>query len=165
LRDKTKYSLGICVGGSTVSFVVTSINDGRKEIIQADSFAHEGNPKKIIERKLFEYYKEGFSVVVTGRKFKKLINAQSISEPEAVEETLRFVGLVNENFVLVSLGGENFVAYKVKAGGSIESVIAGNKCASGTGEFFLQQIGRMGIPLNEIEKIEKTSNYYSVSGR
>lgn len=145
--------------------MVTCLNSGMIQIVSSDSFAHEGNPRRIIERRICDYYKEGFSVVVTGRKFRKLIKAESISEPEAVEETLKFAGLKDENFVLVSLGGENFVAYKVKAGGSIESVIAGNKCASGTGEFFLQQIGRMGIPLNEIEQIETTSNFYSVSGR
>lgn len=165
MKNKTKYSLGICVGGSTVSFVITCFDGGEIQVIRSDSFAHEGNPKKVIEQKISDYYQDGFSVVVTGRKFRKLINARSISEPEAVEESLKFVGLVNENFVLVTLGGENFVAYKVKAGGSIESVIAGNKCASGTGEFFLQQIGRMGISLCEVEKIETTSNFYSVSGR
>lgn len=165
MKDETKYSLGICVGGSTVSFVVTCSNEEGIQIVRSDSFTHDGNPKKIIESKIFEYYQKNFSVVVTGRKFKKLINARSISEPEAVEETLKFIGLINDNFVLVSLGGENFVAYKVKAGGSIESVIAGNKCASGTGEFFLQQIGRMGISLYEVEQIEATSNLYPVSGR
>ena len=45
---------------------------------------------------------------------------------------------------MVSLGGESFLVYLL-ADGRIANVLSHNKCAAGSGEFFVQQIGRMGL--------------------
>ena len=42
---------------------------------------------------------------------------------------------------VVSLGGESFLVYLI-ADGQIRDVLSHNKCAAGTGEFFVQQIER-----------------------
>jgi predicted CoA-substrate-specific enzyme activase len=47
-----------------------------------------------------------------------------------------------------SLGGESFLVY-ILADGKIAHVLSHNKCAAGSGEFFVQQIGRMGLDLEE----------------
>lgn len=47
----------------------------------------------------------------------------------------------------------------------ISNLIARNQCASGTGEFFLQQIKRMDIDLDEVLKISKDAEPFKVSGR
>ncbi|MCF7762437.1 MAG: acyl-CoA dehydratase activase [Verrucomicrobia bacterium] len=49
---------------------------------------------------------------------------------------------------VVSLGGESFLVYLI-ADGQIRDVLSHNKCAAGTGEFFVQQIGRMGLGMEE----------------
>ena len=49
---------------------------------------------------------------------------------------------------MVSLGGESFLVYLL-TDGRITNVLSHNKCAAGSGEFFVQQIGRMGLDLEE----------------
>jgi predicted CoA-substrate-specific enzyme activase len=49
---------------------------------------------------------------------------------------------------VVSLGGEAFLVYFLTRG-KITNVISHNKCAAGSGEFFVQQIGRMGLGMEE----------------
>ncbi len=49
--------------------------------------------------------------------------------------------------------------------GSIADVHSGNKCASGTGEFFLQQLKRMDIKVEQAMEIAKLDNPYHLSGR
>lgn len=49
---------------------------------------------------------------------------------------------------VASLGGESFLIYILTAG-RISNVLSHNKCAAGSGEFFIQQIGRMGIGVEE----------------
>ena len=49
--------------------------------------------------------------------------------------------------MLISSGGETQLVYIIDKRGCISAVHSGNKCASGTGEFFLQQVRRMGLTL------------------
>jgi predicted CoA-substrate-specific enzyme activase len=161
----SKYSLGICVGASTVSFVKTKEENGIVSVLEHKSITHEGNPKKIISQFFIDYDSDKTSVVVTGRKFKELINTHSISEPEAVESAIKFLGLNGEEKAIASLGSESFMIYHLNSDGSIDNVITGNKCASGTGEFFLQQISRMNLGLSDISELKEDCTPYSVSGR
>ena len=91
----TKYSLGICIGASTISFVKAKDVDNEIRVISRVSILHEGNPKKI----LTEYFNNNnlpeYSVVFTGRKFKHFINGYVVSEPEAIEQALEFLNLNN----------------------------------------------------------------------
>jgi predicted CoA-substrate-specific enzyme activase len=161
----SKYSLGICVGASTVSFVKSKEDEGIISILEQKSITHEGNPKKIIYQYFCDNDVSKTSVVVTGRKFKELINTHSISEPEAVEAAIRFLGLNGEEKAIASLGSESFMIYHLNSDGNIDNVITGNKCASGTGEFFLQQISRMNLSLSDVSKLKDEYAPYSVSGR
>jgi len=161
----TKHSLGICIGASTVSFVKTKEEGGIVSVTEQLSGTHEGNPKKIISEFFESFEDKGISVIVTGRKFKELINTKTISEPEAVEESIKFLGLNGGEKVIASLGSESFLVYHLNSSGSIDNVITGNKCASGTGEFFLQQIGRMDLTVNDTSALKGDEHPYSVSGR
>ncbi len=160
-----KFSLGICIGASTISFVKTKEEDSLVSIIESTSITHEGNPKIYITKFLKDFDITGYSIIITGRKFKELLNSYSISEPEAIEEAVKFLGLNGEEKAIASLGGESFIVYHLNASGNIDNVITGNKCASGTGEFFLQQIGRMDMNLSDTEKLKGSETPYSVSGR
>jgi len=158
-------SLGICIGASTISFVKAQKTDDQVAVVAHESIIHHGDPKHI----LIEYFNHpenyGYSVVVTGRKFKHLLNTCSVAEPEAIEEALKYLDLAGKYDVVASLGGENFLIYYLNPQGEIASVITGNKCASGTGEFFLQQIRRMDLDIEESLILANQQAPHLVSGR
>lgn len=69
-----------------------------------------------------------------------------ISEVAAIQRAIRETpGNLD---AIASLGGESFLAY-ILADGRIINVLSHNKCAAGSGEFFVQQIGRMGLGIEE----------------
>ncbi len=161
-------SLGICIGATTLSTVGLSI-DTDNSISTTDIFTepHNGNPQETLLKTLAKLNINNYSrIAVTGRKFRNFVNLSSISEPEAVEAALLHLNGDGKRFnAIVSIGGETFMVYALGKDGRIRSVQTGNKCASGTGEFFLQQIGRMGITLEEAVNIAQTEEPYTVSGR
>ncbi len=161
-------SFGICIGASTLSVVELFRNEG-KEISINKIFLepHHGNPKKTLQETITKLKIDSNSkIAVTGRKFRRLVNLTSISEPEAVENAFSHISVDgNHCNAIVSAGGETFMVYVLGKDGRISSVQTGNKCASGTGEFFLQQIERMGIPLAEAITIARAEKPYRVSGR
>ncbi len=157
-------SLGICVGASTVSFVRMAV-DGSLVEEKCCSVAHNADPKAVIRTYLAEHPSDGLSVVVTGRRLRHLVEARTVSEPEAVEKAFRSLGLAGQYHALASLGGETFLVYCMDDNGNIVQVLSGNKCASGTGEFFLQQIRRMNLSVEEAAAMAEGQTPYGVSGR
>src|SRR6056297_2298834 len=160
-------SIGICMGASNIKVVKISRNSAKLKINQYLTSPHEGNAKGTLQEVLKEFeVKEEQNYAVTGRKFKDFVNLPSLSEPEATE--LAYHSLkekYGEVEAIVSAGGETFMAYELDDQGKIADVHSRNKCASGTGEFFLQQIKRMDLDLKEALEIGKTDNPYHVSGR
>ncbi len=156
---------GICMGASNISIVKLDQQDKFKYDVYSRS--HEGDVKRILEN-LIEKYNLNINtkLAVTGRKFKSLVNLPTISEPEATETAYNHIkkkyGKVD---AIVSAGGETFMVYKLDDEGRINNVYTGNKCASGTGEFFFQQIDRMGLGLKQAADIASEENPYRVSGR
>ncbi|HHW23300.1 MAG TPA: CoA activase [Clostridiaceae bacterium] len=66
---------------------------------------------------------------------------------------------------IVSAGGETFMVYSLDSDGRIIEVKSGNKCASGTGEFFLQQLKRMDLSVEAAMEIADVDEPYKVAGR
>ncbi len=161
-------SLGLCTGASTLS-VVELLKDNNDKISLGNTFVkpHNGNPQEALLAILKNLDLEQYSrIAVTGRKFSRYINLSSITEPEAVETALSWLYGNGTRFnAIVSAGGETFMVYVLGKDGRISSIQAGNKCASGTGEFFLQQIRRMGISHEEAVQFAQTEKPYKVSGR
>ena len=164
-------SLGLCIGASSISMAVVEKGKNATTVIEAKSIPHEGNPRKVIKelvtKELLEEV-EGFAV--TGRKLRHMLAATSISEPEALESAYIYHKVRNGNAseheeIIVSAGGETFMVYDMDQSGRIVDVFTGNKCASGTGEFFLQQLKRMDMSIeNAIDKAD-IENPYKVAGR
>ena len=69
-----------------------------------------------------------------------------ITEAAAIQRALR--GLGGDIDAVASLGGESFLVY-ILADEKITHVLSHNKCAAGSGEFFIQQIGRMGLDIDQ----------------
>ncbi len=164
-------SLGICLGASTVSIVEISTdekNNRRRPVITNFHVqAHEGNPKRVLRQKLEKMNMDKFdSIAVTGRRFRKFLNLSSISEPEAVEYAYDYTNRgTKAHNAIVSAGGETFMVYVLDKGGKISTVHTGSKCASGTGEFFLQQIRRMGLTMEEAMDSTKMGTPHRLSSR
>ncbi|MHB1127533.1 MAG: BadF/BadG/BcrA/BcrD ATPase family protein, partial [Bacillota bacterium] len=158
-------SLGLCLGASSVSMVLL---EGEKEftIKTARSVPHDGNAGRILESILDEYAENIDYVAVTGRKFKEMVNLPGISEPEATEYAyLHLRDTYPDVDAIVSSGGETCLVYELDPQGKIANVFAGNKCASGTGEFFLQQVKRMDLTVDQAVQLADGSNPYKVAGR
>ena len=172
-------ALGLCLGASSVSIVdlVRDLSDDPDGKIESNSknsriakyatYPHEGNPKKTLLSALNDFKLDSLDrIAVTGRHFRKFINLSSIPEPESVEYAYRFVKPSDVSCTaLVSAGGETFMIYILDRFGKISNVVTGNKCASGTGEFFLQQLRRMDVSIEEAARWATTEEPYRVSGR
>ncbi len=172
---KKVSSVGLCLGASTISVVmVEGEKDGNglnnlknKQIINYAVHYHNGDPKQTLKSVLTQLEKKSFdTIATTGRKLRKHVNLPSISEPEAVEYAYKFVKPPDIACpAIVSAGGETFMVYALDSSDKISNVYTGNKCASGTGEFFLQQLRRMDVTLEEAAQWMDVTTPYHVSGR
>jgi len=165
-----KNTLGLCLGASTVSLVHIRQNpspSSRPQVVNVTLHPHEGDPKKTLISALNRLDLDTFDgIAATGRRFRHFVNLTSIPEPEAVETAYRYVKPPDISCpAVVSAGGETFMVYVLSPSGQISNVLTGNKCASGTGEFLLQQLRRMDVSLEEAAEWAATENPYHVSGR
>jgi len=160
-------SLGICLGASTITFVEIKNEENKKTIENVISKAHEGSAKEVFLSLLRSVNPEKFDrIVVTGRKFRENVTLTSITEPEAIEYSLEYLNLDNKEYnILVSAGGETTIVYELDDEHHITKVHIGNKCASGTGEFFLQQIRRMDLKPDEAIELAEGSHPHKIAGR
>ncbi len=152
-------SVGICLGATTIT-----IAQRTRQGLQLRSLAHEGKVGAKLATLLDEF--GPIRLGLTGRKFRQRLAIPTVSEPEAVE--LAFAQLRSRypgTDCIVSAGGETFIAYLLDGDGRIRAVHSGNKCAAGTGEFFLQQIRRMGLGIEEALALAAGAPPYTVAGR
>jgi predicted CoA-substrate-specific enzyme activase len=159
--------LGICLGASTVTAVRLEGGASTPCIIGHHIRPHDGNPRQTLLDVLEAIdLRDVDRIAVTGRKFRHYVNLTTIAEPEAVEQAYAFVKPPDCRCqAIVSAGGETFMVYVLDARGRIGNVITGNKCASGTGEFFLQQLRRMNVTLEEAARWAVDEVPHPVSGR
>ncbi|HDT15281.1 MAG TPA: activase, partial [Firmicutes bacterium] len=165
---KTEYTVGVCLGASTISAVKLRKETGHGIIVEkVIRKHHEGNPKDEFASVIKAIETNGCRVLVTGRSFRDFVTIPSITEPEASEYALEYVNKDKKKKydALVSAGGETFMVYRLDGDGKVAGISTGNKCASGTGEFFLQQIKRMNLGINEAIDAAEKGTVYSVSGR
>ena len=160
-------SLGICAGASSISLTGTERDDSGTHILFSRSQAHDGNPRRVLQELLRQIENiQDFRIAVTGRKFRNMLNFSGIAEPESVELATDFLLPSDHPYrVVISAGGETTMVYHLDEDGKVEGIHTGNKCASGTGEFFLQQLGRMSITLDEAGKMDLPEKPHKVSGR
>ncbi len=163
-----KKALGVCLGATSLSIVEIEKKDNSYNIVKSLVEEHQGDPKGVLSKILGKWETDGRAIAVTGRKFRELINLPSITEPEATEIAYQYIkpkGNIDYD-VIVSAGGETFIVYELDKKDRISQVVSGNKCASGTGEFFMQQIRRMNVSIDEAIELSKTAtNPHHLSGR
>ncbi|MGA7827262.1 MAG: acyl-CoA dehydratase activase, partial [Geobacteraceae bacterium] len=155
----TPDALGICLGATTITLARRQA--GRLSLAQ---IRHEGKVDEVLRKFLDAALPARVSI--TGRSFCNLITIPTLSEPEAVEQAYEALrSSCPDVDCIVSAGGETFLAYFLDRNGRIRSVQTGNKCASGTGEFYLQQIQRMDLDLQEAVSLAVGEVPYPVAGR
>ena len=139
----------------------------QRRIVSQVIRSHGGNPRNTLHEILTNFtFTPSHRITVTGRKFRKFVNITSVSEPEAVEYAYRYTKPRGIDCpAIVSAGGETFIVYVLDRMGQISNVVTGNKCASGTGEFFQQQLRRMDVTIAEAADWSSAGEPYHVSGR
>jgi predicted CoA-substrate-specific enzyme activase len=127
--------VGINIGALTVKVAAVQ-GDTR----QAAVVAHQGRPLEVLTDVLSRpEFADAEYFGVSGQ-------LGHIPEVAAVQRALRDV---HGSFdAVASLGGESFLVYLL-VDDKISNVVSHNKCAAGSGEFFVQQIGRMGLGMEE----------------
>ncbi len=154
------HSLGINIGSSSLKTVL--LEDDR--VVWSAVVPHDGDLQHAIRETLSSYpIPEGTKTLVTGNEGRYLFNLNNTIEPICTEEALTKLGKsVN---AVVSMGGEDLVVYTIDEQGKIINNFSGNKCASGTGEFFKQQLARMDMKLEDVEQVPDDARVLSLSSR
>ncbi|BDG05079.1 acyl-CoA dehydratase activase [Anaeromyxobacter oryzae] len=160
-------AFGLCVGASTVTAVELRRDreDEAPRVAGVVRRNHQGNPKDVLVDVMAGLATGDAPVLITGRSLRTSVELPSIAEPEATEYALRQVARGERYDTLVSAGGETFMVYALDTEQRIAAVHTGNKCASGTGEFFLQQTRRMDLSLERAVELGLKGRPYAVSGR
>jgi len=125
--------IGINIGALTVK--VVSLDDDR---VHSSVMSHRGRPVQVTRELLREFPSEAF-FGVSGY-------LGQISEVAATEAAIEYIH--GDFDAVASLGGEAFTVYLLQ-GTRVLMVLAPDKCAAGSGEFFAQQIGRFGLNIDE----------------
>ena len=157
-------TVGIDIGSTSLKLCVLS-GDGPEGTAQA-ILPHEGDLEGTLARLLEKIGLEaGVSLrgVVTGTEGRYRVRFPDVIAAVTIERALKELGLAPR--AVVSMGGEDLVVYVLDGRGRIVNTYAGNKCASGTGEFLRQQLGRMDLRLEDINEICEGARVHPISAR
>ena len=153
-------SLGINIGSSSLKLVLTEGDS----VVWSATTPHEGDFHAAVRKLMSERdIPAGTRVLVTGNEGRYLFNVAGTLEPLCVEAALKASGIKAD--AVASMGGEDLVVYSLDESGKIVNNFSGNKCASGTGEFLKQQLGRMDMTLADVEKVPESARVLSLSTR
>ncbi len=154
------YNLGINIGSSSIKAVLM---DGESLLLQ-NVIEHEGDFLTSLKKLIYnDEIPSDCRILVTGTEGRYMVNSNNVIESLCVERAINHLNIKAD--AVVSLGGENFVVYTLDENGKIITNFSGNKCASGTGEFFKQQLGRMDLSLADILAIPESAKPHPLSSR
>jgi predicted CoA-substrate-specific enzyme activase len=154
-------ALGIDVG----SVSVKACGLAGASVLHA-SVAHEGDVEAALEEALHALaLGEGAApaALATGGAGRRRIDVPDVIAPLAIEAALEALALRPR--AVVSLGGEDLVVHILDGSGRVQTTYAGNKCASGTGEFFRQQLGRMDLDVADLDAVTEGARVLKLSAR
>ncbi|MGZ9275215.1 MAG: acyl-CoA dehydratase activase, partial [Nitrospira sp.] len=127
--------VGVNIGALTVKVAVV-----RGDARNATVVAHQGRPLEVLKEVLARpEFADAEYFGVSGQ-------LGHVPEVAAIQRALHEVNGAFD--AVASLGGESFLVYLLVEG-KLTNVLSHNKCAAGSGEFFVQQIGRMGLGMDE----------------
>jgi len=158
-------SLGINVGSSSLKMVMLESDaEGVARLAWSAVLPHEGDFLAAVHKALSgRYVSEGMPSLVTGNEGRGLFALNNTIEPLCIEAALRAIG--EKVDAVVTMGGEDLIVYTVDERDTIVNNFSGNKCASGTGEFFKQQLARMDMRLEDVAKVPASAKVMPLSTR
>ncbi|MDR2767427.1 MAG: acyl-CoA dehydratase activase, partial [Treponema sp.] len=160
-------SLGINIGSTSLKMALFDRDETAAEggkLLWSASVPHEGDFVPAVRRLLNEGgVRSGIPALVTGNEGRFMFDSAGTLEPLCVEAALRALDIRAD--AVVSMGGEDLIVYRLDGSGKIINNFSGNKCASGTGEFLKQQLARMDMKLEDIDRVPDTARVYSLSTR
>ena len=167
-------SLGINVGSSSLKMVLIddkvvdkaggSAIGSNMRVVWSSVLPHEGDFLAAVHKALAERSAPvGMPALVTGNEGRGLFALNNTIEPLCIEAALRAIG--EKVDAVVTMGGEDLIVYTVDERGTIVNNFSGNKCASGTGEFFKQQLARMDMRLEDVVKVPDSAKVMPLSTR
>jgi predicted CoA-substrate-specific enzyme activase len=147
--------VGINIGALTVKVVAVQCDAKNAKVM-----AHQGRPLKVLEQLL------AMPEFAGAEYFGVSGHLGHISEFAAIQRALREVGngAGGEFDAVASLGGESFLVYTL-ADGRVTNVLSHNKCAAGSGEFFVQLIGRMGLDIDAAIQLSASGKVVPLASR
>ncbi len=155
-------TIGIDIGSTTLKVCELSADGNHRHAL----LAHDGDLDGTLS-KLFAELKlsstDAARGMVTGTEGRHRIALPDVIAAVAVEAGLSALALKPK--AVVSMGGEDLVVYVLDSQGRIANTYAGNKCASGTGEFLRQQLGRMNLQLDDLNEVCQDANVHRISAR
>ncbi|MCL2248827.1 MAG: acyl-CoA dehydratase activase [Oscillospiraceae bacterium] len=152
-------TLGVNIGSTSLKMVLCE--DGKT--VWSASLSHEGDFAEAAKRLLNEgKVPAGTLALITGNEGRFIFNLAGTLEPVCVEAAIKSLAIDAD--AVVSMGGEDLIVYSLDKGKIVGS-FSGNKCASGTGEFLMQQLARMDLGPEDIEKVPDTAKVYPISTR
>jgi predicted CoA-substrate-specific enzyme activase len=155
-------SLGIALGSTSIKLVYL-----QDELIAWSSVVpHEGAVATVLARELASNtFEQGTRVLVTGTEARELVRTASAIEALCLERAVNGGDHSSRPRAVVSMGGEDIVLYTLDGEGRVLGSFAGNKCASGTGEFFRQQLGRMSMELDRVNAVPESDSICALASR
>jgi activator of 2-hydroxyglutaryl-CoA dehydratase len=105
---------------------------------------HGGDPEATIRSMLKHCGRTPAGAVVTGPQSVSFLSLPYLPESICIEAVLAHLGTHPD--LVLSLGGESFVVYCISSR-SVRRMMSSNRCAAGSGEFLVQQFGRMNLDL------------------
>jgi predicted CoA-substrate-specific enzyme activase len=156
----TEKTLGIDIGSTALKLCLISREKGIEHAI----LPHEGDIPGTLTR-LMELLGavRPLRGIVTGNEGRRRVDLPDVIAAVAIESGLDAVNLKPR--AVVSMGGEDLVVYVLDDRGRMVNTYAGNKCASGTGEFFRQQLGRMNLRIEEMNETCEGARAHRISAR
>jgi len=158
----TEKTLGIDIGSTTLKLCLLSPDGG----VEHELLPHDGDLSGTLSQ-LFDRLGDKLAPflkgLVTGTEGRHRIQLPEVIAAVAIESGLDALKLKPR--AVVSMGGEDLVVYVFNDQGRIVNTHSGNKCASGTGEFLRQQLGRMNLRLEDINEICEGARAHRISNR
>ncbi len=156
----TEKTLGIDIGSTTLKLSLVSQDNGVEHAILPHEGDLPGTLTLLMDRLGAVRPLRG---IVTGTEGRHRVELPEVIAAVAIESGLDAVNLKPR--AVVSMGGEDLVVYVLNERGRIVNTYSGNKCASGTGEFFRQQLGRMNLQLEDVNDVCEGACAHRISAR
>jgi len=157
----TEKALGIDIGSTTLKLCVLSPEGGG---VEHAILPHEGDLPGTLKRLLDSLgAAPPLRGIVTGIEGRHRIELPDVIAAVTIESGLDALQLKPR--AVVSMGGEDLVVYVLNDRGRIVNTYSGNKCASGTGEFLRQQLGRMNLKLEDMDDVCAGASVHRLSAR